>query len=302
MGIKIFSSLIALLATLLSGPGAAALRVFACEPEWGALVAELAGDRADVSVATTAYQDVHHIQARPSLIAKVRRADLLICTGAGLEAGWLPILLRRGGNPRVLPGRDGYLEAADHVPMLEVPERLDRAQGDIHPRGNPHIHLDPRNITRVAQALSERLIRVDPQRAAHYRQRTGDFLRRWEAALRRWQERASPLKGMAVVVHHSSWVYLNHWLGLRQIATLEPKPGIPPTSRHLSAVLHQLQETPARAVLRAPYQDSRPSEWLYERTGIAMLEMPYTVGGNSDAGDLFGLFDSTLSRLLTVAP
>ncbi len=295
-------SLLTILAALISAPGWATLRVFACEPEWAALVAELAGDQAEVFTATTAHQDVHHIQARPSLIAQVRRADLLVCTGAGLEAGWLPLLLRRGGNPRVQPGRSGYFEASDYVEMRNIPQQLDRSAGDVHPQGDPHIHLDPRNITPVADALSERLISLDPGQAGHYRERAIDFARRWQAALEHWQQLAAPLKGTPIVVHHKSWSYLNHWLGLEQIATLEPKPGIPPTSRHLSAVLAQLQQTPARAVIRAPFQDSRSSEWLHKRTGIAMLELPYTVEGNSAAVDLFGLFDSTLAILAPVAP
>ncbi len=276
----------------------AALRVFACEPEWASLVGELAGDLAKVYTATTAQQDVHYIQARPSLIAQVRRADLLICTGAELEIGWLPLLLRRSGNPDVLPGSDGYLEAADYVDMLEIPGSLDRAEGDVHPRGNPHIHLDPRNMVPVARALGERLTVLDPVNADSYRQRTASFLERWQAALADWEGRARALRGMPIVVHHKFWSYLNRWLGLNQLATLEAKPGIPPTSRHLSEVLALLEQTPARAVIRAPFQDARASQWLQGRTDIVMLVLPFTVGGNAESSDLFSLFDSTLAILL----
>ena len=276
----------------------AALKVFACEPEWASLVSEVAGDQAQVYTATTAQQDVHYIQARPSLIAQVRRADLVICTGAELEVGWLPVLLRRAGNRRVLPGTDGYLEAADYVSMLEVPDKLDRAEGDVHVRGNPHIHLDPRNLVPVAKALGERLATLDPDSAGFYRERTAAFLQRWQTAMNDWEERAVPLKGMPIVVHHKFWTYLNHWLGLEQIATLEVKPGIAPTSRHLSEVLVLLQQTPARAVIRAPFQDRRASQWLHGRTQISMLELPYTVGGNDESSDLFALFNSTLNLLL----
>lgn len=280
----------------------AALRIFSCEPEWAALVTELAGEQASVFTATTAHQDVHYIQARPSLIAQVRRADLVLCTGAELEIGWLPVLLRRAGNPKVQPGGDGYFEAADYVEMLEIPQQLDRSEGDVHPKGNPHIHLDPRNMLPIARAVAERLVRLDPEHADQYRARSEDFTQRWEAALAQWQQRADPLKDMPIVVHHNSWVYLNHWLGLHQVATLEPKPGVPPTSRHLAQVLERLKQTPAKAVLRSHFQDTRASNWLHDQTGIAIVELPYTVGGDEQAGDLFGLFDSTLKRLLEVQP
>lgn len=294
----LFRILAVLLAMLPAANLQASLRVFACEPEWASLVRELAGDLAKLYTATTAQQDVHYIQARPGLIAKVRRADLVICTGAELEIGWLPLLLRRAGNPDVLPGTDGYLEAADYVDMLQVPQKLDRADGDVHPRGNPHIHLDPRNIPPVARALGERLIRLDPDNADSYRERTADFLDRWQSAVNKWEERARPLKDMPVVVHHRFWTYLNNWLGLNQLAALEAKPGIPPTGRHLSKILAMLQQTPAEAVIRAPFQDARASEWLHGRTEIVMLVLPFTVGGNAESSDLFTLFDSTLTQLL----
>jgi len=282
---------------------AADLRVFSCEPEWGALVTELAGDHADVFTATTAQQDPHYIQARPSLIARMRRADLVVCTGAELEIGWLPVLMARGGNPGVKPGTDGYFEAAAFVPMLEVPQRLDRAEGDVHPNGNPHIQLDPRNIARIAPALSERLAKIDPENAADYRKRLEDFSQRWQSALQRWDTEAASLKGMPIVVHHKSWAYLNQWLGLKEIGTLEPKPGVPPSSSHLAELLETLKATPAKAVIRAPYQDPRASEWLSKQVpGLVMIEMPFTVGGNAQATDLFGLFDSSIALLQGAQP
>jgi len=293
----LLSVLFALILLPLNAP--AALRVFSCEPEWAALVAELAGEHAEVTTATTAQQDPHYIQARPSLIAQMRRADLVVCTGAELEVGWLPVLMARGGNPKVKPGTDGYFEAANYVPMLEVPQRLDRAEGDIHPRGNPHIQLDPRNIQRIATALSERLAKLDPAQVEDYRKRLDDFNQRWQSALQRWEKQAEPLKGMPIVVHHKSWVYLNRWLGLKEIGALEPKPGVPPTSGHLAELLETLKVTPAKAVIRAPFQDARASEWLSKQApGLVMIEMPYTVGGNAQAKDLFGLFDSSIELLL----
>lgn len=291
-------------AALLFAPHAAqaALKVFACEPEWGALVQELAGDRADVYTATRAAQDPHRIQARPSLIASVRNADLVVCTGAELEIGWLPLLLRQSGNPAVQPGKPGYFEAAGFVRRLEVPGTLDRAAGDIHASGNPHIQTDPRNIALVADALAKRLTEIDSANAAFYQARHGDFSARWKAAIQRWEKQALPLKGVPIVVHHKAFPYLEQWLGLVEVAQLEPKPGVEPTSGHLSEVLSQLQRQPARMILRTPYDDSRGSEWLAERAKIPAIVLPFTVGGNEQAKDLFGLFDNTIEQLIKVTP
>ncbi|QID16293.1 zinc ABC transporter solute-binding protein [Nitrogeniibacter mangrovi] len=288
----------AALLTLVAPASHAALRAVACEPEWGALLRELGGDRVAVYVATTALQDPHHIQARPSLIASVRRAGLVVCTGAELEVGWLPILLRQAGNPAVQPGQPGYFEAADAVRMLEVPTRLDRADGDVHPGGNPHIQTDPRNIAAVAGALAARLARVDPANAAFYQARAADFARRWQAAITRWEAAAAPLRGLAVVVHHKAFPYLEDWLGLVEVAQLEPKPGVEPSSGHLAEVLQGLKQHPAKLVLRTPYNDARASEWLAQRAGLVAVMLPNTVGGDDRASDLFGLFDDTIDRLL----
>ena len=164
----------------------ATVNIFACEPEWAALARELGGDAVTVYAATTAAQDPHRIEARPSLIARMRGARLVVCGGAELEAGWLPVLLRDAGNAAVQPGALGYFEATRYAAMLEKPARLDRADGDVHAAGNPHIHTDPRNITRVATALGDRLVAIDPANAAVYRQRTADFQSRWTAAIARW--------------------------------------------------------------------------------------------------------------------
>lgn len=279
----------------------AALNVFACEPEWGALATELGGDAVKVYTATTAFQDPHHIEARPSLIAQMRRADLAVCTGAELEIGWLPVLLRQAGNAAIQPGQPGYFEAARQVALLEKPAALDRAQGDIHAAGNPHIQTDPRNIARVAQALGARLAEIDPAHAAAYKTRLADFNTRWNAAMARWQAQAAPLKGMPIAVQHEGFPYLENWLGLKQVAVLEPKPGVAPSIGHLAEIVAQLKTTPAKLVIRAAYQDPRPSEWLAEHAGIPAVAMPFTVGGSDRARDLFGLFDDSVAQLLKVA-
>ena len=209
---KVIFALVALLGAQ-SAP--AAINVLACEPEWGALAKELGGDKASVYVATNAMQDPHHIEARPSLIARARSADLVVCTGAGLEVGWLPLLQTQSGNPKIQTGRPGLFEAANYVVKLEVPRLVDRAQGDIHPGGNPHIHLSPYNIEKVAAALAERMAQIDSGEAGHYQARTRDFLERWRRAVVKWEQEGAPLKGMAIVVYHKNMTYLINWLGMQ---------------------------------------------------------------------------------------
>ncbi len=170
------------LLALTHGAAAAAIEAFACEPEWAALLAELGGDRVTIETATTAAQDPHYIQARPSLIARVRAADLLVCSGAQLEIGWLPLLLRRSGNRALRPGQPGYFMASDQVRRLEIPQRLDRGEGDIHPEGNPHVHLNPHNLQRNAVALRDRLVEIDPSGRNEYARRLASFEQRWSAA------------------------------------------------------------------------------------------------------------------------
>ncbi len=275
-----------------------ALKVFACEPEWAALTKELAGDQASIYTATNALQDPHQVQAKPSLIAAVRNADLLVCTGAELEVGWLPVLLRQSGNPAVQSGQPGQFNAADYVKKLEVPTRLDRADGDVHASGNPHIQSDPRNIAAVAQALAKRLAEVDAPHASAYQARLQDFHARWSQAMQRWDKLALPLKGMPIVVQHKGFPYLENWLGLSEVISLEPKPGVEPSSAYLSTVLTQLQKQPAKVIIRAAYNDGRGSQWLAERARIPVAVLPFTVGGSDKAHDLFGLFDDTIEQLL----
>ena len=202
-----------------------------------------------MSVATNALQDPHQIQAKPSLIARARNADLVVCTGAELEIGWLPVLLQQSGNAKVQPGQPGNFAAADYVRKLDVPTQLDRSQGDVHAAGNPHIQTDPRAIAQVASALGTRLQQVDPAHASQYAQRQADFMQRWQQAIARWTAQAAPLKGAPVVSQHKAFVYLYDWLGLKEVAVLEPKPGVEPTAGHLQQVLSTLKDVPVRMVL-----------------------------------------------------
>jgi zinc/manganese transport system substrate-binding protein len=278
-------------------PVLAALNVFACEPEWAALAKEIGADKVSAFSATTAFQDPHHIEARPSLIARIRNADLLVCSGSDLEVGWLPLLLTQSGNGRIRPGSSGYLEASQYVARLEVPTVLDRSLGDVHPGGNPHIHTDPRNIAKVAAALGGRLAALDPGNAVLYREKEHDFQKRWQEAMQRWEAQAAPLKGLPLVEHHKGFSYLIHWLGMREVADLEPRPGIPPTTSHLAQLVEGMKAAPAKLIIYSSYDDPRAAQFLSQRTGIPAVMLPFTVGGSGRAGDLFGYFDDLIARL-----
>ena len=293
--IKILS---ALSLAIFAVPSIAALNIFACEQEWAALAQELAGDKASIYSATTALQDVHKVEARPSLIARVRSADLLICSGSELEVGWLPLLLTQSGNAKIQPGSEGYFEASQFVPKLEIPKVVDRALGDVHPSGNPHVHLDPRNIPRVAEVLTVRFVQLDPANADTYKARGISFRERWRAALSRWEQQATRLKGVPVVVYHKDMSYFINWSGMREAGSLEPKPGLPPTPAHLAELVERMKREPAKVVVYSAYNSPRAAEFLSERTKIPSVMLPFTVGGTDRAKDLFGLFDDTIGRLL----
>jgi zinc/manganese transport system substrate-binding protein len=244
---------------------------------------------------------VHRVDAKPSLVARTRTADLVVATGAQLEIGWLPVLLQESGNARIQPGSPGYFEATGAVRLLDVPSAVDRAMGDIHPLGNPHVQLDPHNIGLVAKALSARLAQLDGKNADYYTKRGADFQTRWTQAIARWEAEAAPLKGVGVVVIHRDQRYLTNWLGLNEIAAIEPKPGVPPSAGYLGQLVTKLGATPPKMILRNAYNDSKAADWLAERVHAPVVLLPFSVGGTPEAKDLFGLFDDTLSKLLAAA-
>ncbi|WP_347250281.1 metal ABC transporter solute-binding protein, Zn/Mn family [Zoogloea sp.] len=295
---KLILRLAAVVLALLALPAVAALNVFATVPEWAALAREIGGDRVQVFAATNALQDPHRIEAKPSLIARARSSQLVVATGADLEIGWLPMVLRESGNAAIQPGQPGYFEAAGAVRLIEVPARLDRADGDVHPGGNPHIQTDPRNILKVADALASRMSRVDPAGAGAYSANLARFSERWKAAMARWEQAAAPLRGVPVWVQHRSFAYMADWLGIKELGALEAKPGVEPGSSHLAGLLERQKATPARMILRAAYSRPTAADWLGERAGIPVVVLPFTVGGSPAATDLVGLFDDTVQRLL----
>jgi zinc/manganese transport system substrate-binding protein len=283
-----------------SAPAQARLNIFTCEPEWAALARVLAPE-AKIFSATHARQDPHEIEARPALISALRRADLAICTGAGLEAGWLPMLQSRAGNTRITPGAAGMLLAAESLPLLEdAHHHPSRDKGHVHAGGNPHIQLDPRLLARVAARIADRLAALDPADAASYRRRLEGWLAEWNTRIEHWQQAAKPLFGEAVIAEHSSFAYLFRWLELYQAADLEPVPGVPPTVSHLQTLLQRARDDPPMAVVQALYQDPQPGRWLADKLAVPLLTLPTTVTADGSTRSLEGLFDHLIAALLAV--
>jgi zinc/manganese transport system substrate-binding protein len=278
----------------------AKVNIFACEPEWESLGMEIGGSYVKTFSATNAKQDPHYIRAKPSLIAKIRTADLIICSGSDLEVGWLPILLSKA-NKNIQIGKVGYLMASDFVPKIEKPEILDRSMGDIHPQGNPHIHLNPHNILLIAEELNNRLKKIDPSNSKNYQNNYDNFTSKWSNSISIWEARALKLQGLKIAVHHKSFSYLIDWLKLDEVATLESKPGIAPTSSHLESLLISLRKEPVKFIIRTPYDPKDASNWVSKKTQIKELVLPYTVGGNEQSNDLLSLFDNTINLMLEAA-
>ena len=275
----------------------AKVNIFACAPEWGALAEEVGGDKVDVYTASNANQDIPHMRAKPSLLAAMRKADLVICSGASLEIGWLPILLNKAGGATVQEGSIGSIMASDYVPLLDVMQSADRSMGHVHPEGNPHVHLDPNNILLLSKVISERLSEIDALNSRDYQDNRNAFANSWKQAISQWNKEGSTLKGQKVVVYHKSWTYLLNWLGMEAVASLEPKPGIPPNASHLKKVLQDIQGKNIKGILIAPFENKKGAQWLSKKSNIPIIKIPYTVGGSSQAQDLQSMFDDTLNKL-----
>ncbi|MBA6326926.1 zinc ABC transporter substrate-binding protein [Colwellia sp. MB02u-6] len=280
----------------LSHGALAQMNIFACEPEYAALAKELAPD-ARIYSATTAMQDPHQVQARPSLIAKMRQADLVICAGAELEVGWLPMLQMKAANVQVRSTDKGLFFAAEHVKTLDQMSNVDRSMGDIHSLGNPHVHFSPQRMLTIAQALTGKLIQLDEKQSAGYQQQLSLFSVRWQLAMTKWQVKARALQGMKVIAYHSSFRYLFDFTNIEQVADLEPKPGLPPTSSHLASLLKRADKGDIAAIIIASYQNQRGANWLAEKSNLPIIILPLSVGGNEQSNDLFSLYDSTLDLL-----
>jgi zinc/manganese transport system substrate-binding protein len=284
----------------LSSNAFAQFNIFTCEPEYAALAKELAPD-ARIYSATTAMQDPHQVQARPSLIAKMRQADLVICAGAELEIGWLPMLQMKAANAAVRNTDKGLFFAAEHVETLDQSSNVDRSMGDVHSQGNPHVHFSPERILIIAKALTQKLIQLDSEHSQSYQQQFESFSERWQLAMEKWQGIANNLTGIKVIAYHSTFRYLFDFAGIVQVADLEPKPGLPPTSGHLSGLLKRAKQGDISAIVVASYQNERGANWLAEKANLPVIVLPLSVGGNEQSDNLFSLYDSALALLSQVA-
>lgn len=287
-----------LMVLILVAAKAFALNVFTCEPEWKSLTEEISKDKADVYSATNASQDVHYIQAKPSLIAKIRQADMVVCSGADLEIGWLPLILRKAGSSKVQEGGANLIYASQYVTTIEKPTRIDRADGDVHPEGNPHLHLNPYNMLKVGKVIADKLSEIDSANADFYARNYNDFAAKMRSQIKVWEKQALNLKGANVITNHKNMSYLFDWLKIKTIGTLEPKPGIPATSKHLSELKSITEQNKVAFIAYAPFESPKPAEWLSQESGIKAVVLPYTIGGNKQVNDLFDLFAVSIDLML----
>ncbi|MFT5064163.1 MAG: zinc/manganese transport system substrate-binding protein [Gammaproteobacteria bacterium] len=277
---------------------AQALNVFACEPPAAALVTTLLPS-AKVTSATTPWQDPHHIEARPSLISKLRKADLLVCTGASLEAGWLPVLLRRASNRDVQPGQSGHFMMADHVQLIDQLSHSDRSMGDVHAEGNPHLWMSPDNLLLVSAALAERLTQLEPKSSGAIAKAEQAFAEQMRTKSKQWQAAMVPLRGKNVVAYHANLKYFTQWLGLNEVAYLEPVPGSPPTARHLASLRQTLADNHVVAILDSQNYPDKPARYLSDETGVPHIRLLDSVG-TEKADTLIEMFDYNVQQLMQI--
>ncbi|MGL6259860.1 metal ABC transporter solute-binding protein, Zn/Mn family [Vibrio sp. WXL103] len=273
-----------------------ALNAFVCEPEWEALLRAHA-PQAEVYSATTSKQDPHYVQARPSLISQMRGADMAICSGSELEIGWLPMLQARSNNARVQDGQVGMFYASDYVSMLDTHSHVDRSMGDIHAHGNPHVQFAVKDIPRISSELTKRLIEIDPDNAQQYQVNGIRFRSEWRRKIPEWEAQVETLRGLKVVGYHTTYRYLFEWLGVVQVADLEPKPGISPTTSHLQS-LTKLDAEAVDMIVYSSHQDSRAANWLQQRIDKPTLQLPLTVEGKQT---LVEMIDSIIEQLVDAA-
>lgn len=295
-----------LLVVWLLGPGASSLltaggrsNVVTTTTDLAALVSEVGGDRVTVTSIAKGYQDPHFVEAKPSFLLNLKRADLLVLVGLELEAGWLPPLITQCGNPKLQPAAPGYFDASRFAEVLEIPTgSVNRAMGDVHPMGNPHYWLDPQNGLRVATGLAQKLSELNPGDASYFQQRLEDFKRRMAEAKRRWDEQMKPYRGRKVVTYHRSWPNFVKRFGLQVLDYVEPRPGIPPSPAHVVALIALMKREHVKLILVEPYFDLKTPQSVAREIGGQVVVLLPSVGGNKDAGDYLKLFDHDVNMLV----
>lgn len=297
-------SLTLLLFTLLAAPVYAQaqrkLNVVTTIEDLASLAREVGGDRIDVESIARGYQDPHFVEAKPSFILKLQRADLLVVVGRELEIGWLPPLIQQSRNGKIQQGAENYLDASLTAKILEIPTgEITRAMGDVHPLGNPHYWLDPENGRRIAKAILAKLTAVRPADRTYFEQREADFERRLTEAEKRWDATMAPFKGTKLVTYHRSLPNLADRFGLDIIGYVEPRPGIPPTPSHTLDLINEMKRQKVRLVLIEPYFDLKTPNAIGRETGAKVLVMPPSVGGVKEVTDYFKLFDYDVNLMVT---
>lgn len=274
------------------------LNVVTSTTDLAALTQEVGGDKVNVDSIAKGYQDPHFVEAKPSFLLKLKNADLLVSVGLDLEIGWLPPLITQSGNGRIQPGANGYLDASQFAEILEIPTgRITRAEGDVHPLGNPHYWLDPDNGRRVAKGIAGKLSELDPGDQAYFQQRFAAFDQRLNGAEKRWDGEMAPYRGRKVVTYHRSWPNFAKHFGLEVVGYVEPRPGIPPTPSHTIELINLMKRENVKVMLIEPYFDLRTPNSVASQTGAKVLVMPPSVGGEKGTEDYFKLFDYDLALL-----
>jgi zinc/manganese transport system substrate-binding protein len=290
----------AVLAVLAAGPPAgAAVNVMTATEDLADLTRQVGGDRVKVESIARGYQDPHFVEAKPSFILKLAKADLLVVVGRELEIGWLPPLIQQSRNAKVQVGAEGYLDASLTAKILEIPTgQVTRAMGDVHPLGNPHYWLDPDNGRRIAKAIADKLSGMAPADAGYFSSRYADFDRRLAEAEKRWDAMMAPYKGLKVVTYHRSWPNFVDRFGLDVIGYVEPRPGIPPSPGHTIELIAEMKRQNVKILLVEPYFDLKTPNSIGRETGAKVLVMPPSVGGDKEITDYITLFDHDLGLLV----
>ena len=278
---------------------AAAINIITTTSDLASIVGEVGGDKVTVESLARGYQDPHFVEAKPSFVLKLNKADLLVLVGRDLEIGWLPPLITQSRNAKIQPGADGYFDASLTAKIVDLPTgQITRAMGDVHPLGNPHYWLDPENGRRIAKAVQAKLAQKDPANAAYYAQRAADFDRRLADAQQRWKAMMAPYKGVKVVTYHRSWANFADAFAIDVIGYVEPKPGIPPTPQHTLDVIQAMRAQQVKLIIVEPYFDSKTPNSIASQTGGKVLVLPPSVGGVPAASDYLKLFETDIAMLV----
>jgi zinc/manganese transport system substrate-binding protein len=276
------------------------LNVVTATEDLASIAREVGGDRIEVEAIARGYQDPHFVEAKPSFILRLQRADLLVVVGRDLEIGWLPPLIQQSRNSKIQVGANGYLDASLRARILDIPQgQITRAMGDVHPLGNPHYWLDPENGKVIARAIFEKLAQLRPADRALFEQRLNDFNGRVDAAEKRWLATMAPYKGVKVATYHRSFTNFADRFGLDVIGYVEPRPGIPPSPQHTLDLINEMKQQNVKLVLVEPYFDLRTPNSVGRGTGAEVLVMPPSVGGVKEVTDYFKLFDYNINLLIT---